>query len=241
MRHFTLTADDFGRSPEVNAAVEMWHQAGGLDQASLMVNELHVQEACAVARRNPKLRVGLHLTLCDGLAANGSLLPATPFGAGVSYVSPGRRRWLKQEIKSQFEHFLQLGFAPTYWDGHTHLHLHPVIFAIALPIAFDHGFTAVRLVREPGPPRILPWIFRTLSNRVIPVAQQHGMEFSDAVFGLRHTNRMNEPAFTEAFRLAPEGHSEIYFHPGAEPSLPAARWVSEQRAQATQKGAASKG
>ena len=34
-----LTADDFGRSPEVNAAIALWAKAGALTQASLMVNE----------------------------------------------------------------------------------------------------------------------------------------------------------------------------------------------------------
>src|SRR4051794_38249784 len=110
MRTFTLTADDFGKSPEVNAAVETWHQAGALDQASLMVNERHVEAARAIALRNPQLKVGLHLTLCDGLSASGDQFPATPFRAGMLYLSPGKRHWLQQEITSQFEHFIQLGF-----------------------------------------------------------------------------------------------------------------------------------
>src|SRR5437763_11364658 len=64
-----VTGDDFGRSHEVNEAIERCHVAGFLTQASLMVNEPFADEAVRIAQRHPALRVGLHLTLCDGRAS----------------------------------------------------------------------------------------------------------------------------------------------------------------------------
>jgi chitin disaccharide deacetylase len=216
-----LTADDFGRSAEVNEAIMHWARAGALTQASLMVNEPAASAAVALSREVAALRVGLHLTLCDGQGSDGTALPATPAGAGLKFAFwPGARAWLRKEIEAQFARFAELGLSPTYWDGHTHLHLHPTVMAIALPIAQRHGFKATRLVREPGPPALLPWIFRKLSERAIPQLKAAGIGFTDHVFGLRKTGQIDEQDFAEAFRWAQRGSVEIYFHPGAERQLP---------------------
>jgi predicted glycoside hydrolase/deacetylase ChbG (UPF0249 family) len=142
--------------------------------------------------------------------------------------SPNARGWLKKEIAAQFQKFRDLGLPSTYWDGHTHLHLHPVIMAIALPIAQSYGFTFTRLVREPGPPSLLAWIFHQLSERAARRLHAARIGFTDAVFGLRHTGRMDQAEFIRAFNWAPKGSLEIYFHPGAEKLLPEPEWVAEK-------------
>src|ERR1700733_8305563 len=63
-----ITADDFGLATTVNEAVETAHLSGVLTAASLMVGAPAAQDAAQRARANPSLRVGLHLTLCDGQA-----------------------------------------------------------------------------------------------------------------------------------------------------------------------------
>lgn len=229
MPQIFLTADDFGRTPEINSAIERWARAGALTQASLMVNEDHAAEAVAIARTLPKLQVGLHLTLCDGKSSTGRVLPKSPGWAGVKFAFwPGARAWLKNEIAAQFQKFRDLGLPAAYWDGHTHLHLHPVVMEIALPIAQSHRFTTTRLVREPGPPALLAWIFCQLSERAAPRLRAARISFTDAVFGLRNTGRMDQAEFIRAFNWAPKGSLEIYFHPGAEELLPLPDWVAER-------------
>ena len=68
-RRLIVNADDFGLSHSVNAAVIHAHREGILTTASLMVNEPGFDEAVKLARENPKLGVGLHLTLLMGHAA----------------------------------------------------------------------------------------------------------------------------------------------------------------------------
>ena len=228
MKHLIVTADDFGRSPEINAAIGRAHRAGFLTQASVMVNEPAADEAAGIARRNPALRIGLHLTLCAGRAAQVSALTdesgnftASPARAGLRYAFfPSLTEPLRQEIRAQFARFRALGFAPTYWDGHTHLHLHPTILRLTLPIAAEHGFRAVRLVREPGPFAPVPWIFQRLSRAAIPHLETHGIRFADRVFGLRDTGRMTTATIARLLTQLPDGTSELYFHPGAEPAEP---------------------
>jgi hopanoid biosynthesis associated protein HpnK len=232
LKTLILTGDDFGRSPGVNAAIVRYHAAGALTHASLMVAESHADEAAALAREHPRLTIGLHLTICAGhatelspLTDDSGKLIASPARAGVRYAF---NRWLREplraEIRRQFEKFRALGFPPTYWDGHTHLHLHPLIFQLTLPIAQEFGFRFVRLVREPGPPALVPWILQRLSAAAIPALKQAGIGFADRVIGLRQTGRMSLEVFRTALASRGEGTTEIYFHPGAElnPPEPAA-------------------
>ena len=79
-----ITADDFGLHVAVNEAVELAHRDGVLTAASLMVGAPATAEAVALARRLPRLRVGLHLVLVDGKA----ILPRSRIPALVA--SDGR-------------------------------------------------------------------------------------------------------------------------------------------------------
>src|ERR1700704_1679042 len=68
-RRLIVNADDFGRSRSINEAVIRAHREGILTTASLMVNEPDCAQAVALAKENPKLGVGLHLTLLMGRSA----------------------------------------------------------------------------------------------------------------------------------------------------------------------------
>ena len=223
-RRLLLTGDDFGRSVAVNAAIEQWHRAGALTHAGLMVNEPGAEEAVEIARRNPNLRVGLHLTLCDGRASDGSAMGASPAMAGLRFAFfSGARAWLRREIGAQFGKFCALGFAPTHWDGHTHLHLHPLVLALTIPVAAAHGFRFTRLVREPRAGKsargFLPRVFEILSARAEPELRAAGIGFADAVFGLSKSGRMDLDEVRRAAECARTRLTEIYFHPGAETVL----------------------
>jgi hopanoid biosynthesis associated protein HpnK len=239
LKHLIVTADDFGRNPEINTAIERAHRAGFVTQASLMVNEPAAAEAAEIARRCPTLRVGLHLTLCAGRAGQVSALtdadgffPPSPARAGLRYAfAPSLAGPLQDEIRTQFDRFRDLGFPPTYWDGHTHLHLHPTVFRLTLPIAVEHGFRALRLVREPGAFALVPWIFHRLSRAAMPLAEKHHLRFSDATFGLRTTGRMTTATLMRHLQNLPAGTSELYLHPGAEPEEPDYRALLQILAQ----------
>ncbi len=228
MKHLILTGDDFGRSSAINEAIERHHQAGLLTQASLMVNELAVEEAVRIAHRNPTLCVGLHLTLCSGRAARLSALTdeearftESPALAGLRYAfDPRTAEPLGHEIAEQFARFRELGFGGTYADGHTHLHLHPVILRALLAPLAARDFKMLRLVREPGNFAPVALIFRALSAAAARPLRRLGIRAADRVFGLADTGRMTAGRLIHLFQQLPEGLSEIYFHPGKEPLEP---------------------
>src|SRR3954451_18961465 len=68
-RRLIINADDFGRSRSINEAVIRAHREGVLTSASLMMNEVACEEAVALAKENPKLGIGLHLTVLCGHSA----------------------------------------------------------------------------------------------------------------------------------------------------------------------------
>ena len=224
-KRLIVTGDDFGLNSKVNEAIERYHRAGLLTQTSLMVNETAVEEALRIAARNPKLTVGLHLTLCCGTASRVSLitgaqrqLEPSPARAGLRYAfCPRLAADLKREIADQFEKFSSLGGKPIYWDGHTHLHLHPSVLRFTLPVAKSHQFRATRLVREPGG-GALQAVFGVLSQAAKGQLARSGVRFVDQVYGLRHTGQMTTGPFASYLRALKTGWSEIYFHPGAEPA-----------------------
>src|SRR5258707_9683756 len=160
-RRLIVNADDFGLSSSVNEAVIRAHREGILTGASLMVNESGFDEAIKLAKENPKLGVGLHLTLLQGHSALPSKkIPAlvnshgefsgSPVGVGMKYFfKRSLREQLRAEIHAQFEKFHATGLPLDHVNGHLHLHLHPAVFRILMADAAPLGIERLRLTFDP--------------------------------------------------------------------------------------------
>lgn len=156
-----VNADDFGLSPEVNAAVLEARRDGILTSASLMVTGEAFGEAVEMARDDPALAVGLHLTLTrersalpresvPNLVDDNRRFRANPITAALTYYFNGKaRRQLRLEIEAQFERFAEMGLALSHVDGHQHLHAHPAVLPIVTELAHRYGAAGVRVPKEP--------------------------------------------------------------------------------------------
>jgi chitin disaccharide deacetylase len=238
-RRLIVTADDFGRSASINAAVIQAHREGILTCASLMVNGDAFEEAVALAKANPKLGVGLHLTLCCGKATLGAeeipdlvnddgTLPHSAVAAGFAYYfSRGLREQLRKEIAAQFEKFEATGLPCDHVNGHLHFHMHPTVLPLVIEAAKRHGVRAIRwthpvetewkLGRGRWFYRKSHWIiFRRLSKRAGPVMQSAGMRSADRVFGLLEDSRVTEEFILKLLAELPAGNSELYSHPSLD-------------------------
>ncbi|SAK68745.1 hopanoid biosynthesis associated protein HpnK [Caballeronia hypogeia] len=234
MHGLIVTADDFGLHERVNAAVERAHREGVLTCASLMVGAPVAYDAVKIARANPRLRIGLHLVLTDGLASlpqwsipdlvdtRGSFV-GTMLANGVRFFFlPDVRRQLASEIHAQFKAFAATGLTLDHVNTHKHFHLHPTVLSLILEIGPQFGMRAMRLPRERnGSPWLAPWLawVRTRLDRA-------GIAHNDWIAGLAGTGRMDEAALLGALAKAPRGVLEIYSHPatlGLVPITPAMR------------------
>lgn len=221
-RRLIVTADDFGDTPEVNAAVVRAFESGILRFASLMVLRPAAAQAARLALANPGLGVGLHLELCA----------SEPEKAGARYFfNAGARAGLEGEIRAQIEAMLALGLKPTHIDGHINVHVHPVIFPALCRLAREYGIPRVRLPSGewealkgfPGAERpstaLLAGVFGAMGAWVGPAAS--GLE-RPASWGLLRSGLMKEDYVLWLLARLPEGTTELYFHPTTDENLKAA-------------------
>lgn len=226
-RRLILTADDFGFSAAVNAAVIEAYRDGLLRYASLMVKRPWAEEAARLAKAHPGLGVGLHLELCS----------ESPAFWGLRYAFSAKdKSRLEGEIVSQVERLLELGIKPTHIDGHFNIHVHPVIFPVLARVARRYAIARVRLpAGELGPslayslkapaPRlsrsslgyrlVIGSVFAALGRALRRYAE--GLSAPPA-YGLLHSGLMTEDYLEWLVFRLPEGESEIYLHPSNDPS-----------------------
>jgi hopanoid biosynthesis associated protein HpnK len=201
------------------------------------VNEAACDEAVLLARQNPRLGVGLHLTLLCGHSA----LPArniphlingqqefanNPAAVGFRYFfQRSLREELRAEIHEQFRKFKRTGLELDHVNGHLNLHLHPTVFDILMENAERLGIKRVRLTRDPFwlnlhlasgrlPYRIVhAIIFTSLSARVRTRLKKRGILHVSRVFGLLQNARVDEEFTLRLVDHLPAGDSELYSHP----------------------------
>lgn len=118
-RGLIVTADDFGLAPQVNEAVERAHVDGVLTTASLMVGAPAVDEAVAIGRRNPRLRVGLHLVLVEGR-------PILPPERVPLLLEPRRARGGRTDVHSVHSVHYHFGVCSEVRDRVPHADVHLV-------------------------------------------------------------------------------------------------------------------
>lgn len=233
-----INADDFGRSKEINRAILRAHREGVLNSASLMVGGAAAEDAVRLARENPTLAVGLHLVVVDGpavltmshiphlLDASGRF-PNQPVRLGLRYaLSKTARRELRDEIAAQFEQFVSTGLRLSHVDGHQHMHMHPVVFDLMLPLAGRYGAQRIRVVRDdlglalrydrrhwPGKivaAAVFAWLARRCRARTRFALPR--------TYGFFQSGRMTEPYVLLALQQMQES-AEMYFHPTDGPRL----------------------
>jgi len=235
-----VNADDFGLSPSVNEAVIRAHRDGILTSASLMVNEVGFDEAVKLAKENPKLGVGLHLTLLQGHAAlPPEKIPGlvnsrreffnSPVGVGMKYFfNRNLREQLRAEIHAQFEKFHAAGLPLDHVNGHLHLHLHPTIFKILMEDSEKLGIRHLRLTRDclARSRKISRGhlfykishaaIYEWLSSRARKNLAAKKIGHAQITFGLLQNARVDEDYILKLLPLLPDGDSELYSHPSLD-------------------------
>ena len=243
-RRLIVNADDFGRSRLINEAVIRAHREGILTTASLMVNEPDATEAIALAKENPQLGVGLHLTLlCGRSALPPEKIPGlvnargefsdNPVGVGFRYFARrGLREQLRAEIHAQFARFRASGLPLDHLNGHLHLHLHPTVFGLLCEDAAQLGLRHVRLTRDDfrlnakiGRGR---WLYRMshaalftmLVARSREAFRRLNLRAPERVFGLLQDSHVDEEYVLKLLPRLPPGDSELYSHPSLDKFRP---------------------
>ena len=252
-RCLIVNGDDFGLSPQVNAGILRAHRHGILTNTSLMVTAPAWRAAVDLAREQPALGVGLHLTLVQGRA----MLPArnvstitdgdgwfadNPTRAGLRYFfSPRARAEVRAECRAQLERFLATGLQLSHVDGHLNLHMHPVVMDTVLELAAEYAVPAVRLTREDtaaglalDPRRARAkrwegWVFAKLAARSASALDRAGVRYPQHLFGLHQSGHVDEAYLLGLLPRLRPGVTELYCHPAVLPCPEVERWTPTYR------------
>ncbi|MGL4848448.1 MAG: chitin disaccharide deacetylase [Clostridium sp.] len=141
-----FNADDFGLTEGVNLGIIKGFKKGIVKSTTLMVNMGYAKHAVELAKQNPGLGVGVHLTVTAGrpiIEKKTSLLDENNnfYNKDLlyDYTVEFEVEDLYNEWKAQIEKFIEMvGEKPTHLDSHHHIHLIPKYLDVALRLANEY-------------------------------------------------------------------------------------------------------
>ena len=241
MRRLIANADDFGLTPGVNRSIVELTQNYALSSATLMATSCAFSEAVVLAQNTPRLGVGCHVVLVDGMCAadptqiqtlaspDGQLRPT--LGNFVRDLMLGRIReeHIEAEAVAQITHIQQAGLNPTHLDTHKHTHLFPAVLRPILRAARRCGVRAIRNPFEPqwaihATAQVAPHasalrrleiaILNRNRSRFMRLVSEAGLATTDGSIGVFATGVLNREILSSLLKKMPLGSWELVCHPG---------------------------
>lgn len=238
-------ADDFGLTERVNDGIRMAHERGILTSTSLLANGAAFAHAVDIARRTPKLDLGVHLTLVEDRPLSDPRRIPSLVGADGKFFRHATvlaKRWLKgqlvldevrEEFAAQIQKVLDAGLKITHVDGHQHAHVLPGVLGVVADLARQYGIASVRFPAE----RLRGYMLRDWSSvgRVVQMLGLHvfalvgrgtALKRPDHFVGFYFGGRLNKRNLLTLIEHLPAGGTcELMCHPGmADSSSSYSHW-----------------
>jgi predicted glycoside hydrolase/deacetylase ChbG (UPF0249 family) len=230
VKSLIVTADDFGLSQSLDAGIVEAHQRGMVSAASIMACGDAFESAAVLARQNPGLEIGIHLTLDDERPLISGLRTLvdragrfTSRNALVARLSIGRIDLAEVEAcwRAEIRRVVDAGLRPGFVNSHGHIHGFPSLLPIARRLAQEFAIPAVRRPVEPirilgsSPVRWLKDALVTTSARYAFGRETgHGPRTTDHFAGLWCSGRLNGERLRDTLGQLEDGVTELMTHPG---------------------------
>jgi chitin disaccharide deacetylase len=244
VRRLIVNADDFGLTTGVNRGIVESHQNGIVTSTTLMACSRKFEQAVSLTSDVPRLSVGCHVVLVDGVPAldakkipslvttsSSSSTPRTPgprfrdslmsfaMAATAGRIDEGE---IEAEITAQIRRLQSAGVAVSHLDSHKHTHMFPAVLKGMLPAAKACGIRAIRNPFEPLVFASLGGMKRSFQLRMMSSFRRNFSKAlddaevvaSDGCIGVAATGGLTEQTFRELIRKLPEGTWEFVSHPG---------------------------
>ncbi len=236
MPRLIINADDLGMNAARTHGIFQCFEFGIVTNATLICNGSDAAQAAKHAREK-HLPTGLHLNLTDGIPISKpqdveTLLQST---AGEFRQRSLQRRSLEtgqidtvhieREIRAQIEWFLDHHGQPTHVDGHHHIHIHPAITSLLIPILDRYGISQVRIPAEDPLPPFGYVIGEEQLRSVKMLAEEsrqaqtlfvaHGIRSTDHFRGATLVGNASQKNLRHILSRLPEGTTELMVHPGS--------------------------
>jgi chitin disaccharide deacetylase len=210
-----VNADDFGFTRDVNQGIIEAHRNGILTSASLMATGAAFEDAVALAKQNPTLDIGCHLTLVGEPP-----FPRTMFELLQALV--WKRIRVYDELAAQVRRIVETGLALTHLDTHKHTHVFPTVLEAVVQISADFRIPWVRRPFDfpfqtggiSWKTRAANWVMGAARGRFERVLRRRGCRFTDHFAGFRLTGKFDAASLAALIRALPEGSTEFMCHPG---------------------------
>jgi len=241
-----LNADDFGLAPAHTSRVAALRTKGLLSDVSLLVNGNSFSEAARSLTAAGLPETGVHLCVTGGERPISAPRDVPSLLSGVSFrahwpsvllaLSAGRirRAEVEREWEAQIARAEGAGLRVTHLDSHQNLHLHPLLFPVALALARRFRVPFVRAPRADDPPgrpdapplsRLRARLLALLGSRGRKLLDEAGLPEPPRVLGLAEAGHMTAVRFARAVANLPEGDYEVALHAGDEDDVTRARYL----------------
>lgn len=232
MKKLVVNADDLGLTEGISRGIIDGFNTGIITSASLIATMPAFQHAVELAKQNPALDVGVHLSLtvgkpCSNNARIRRILKEEEFVKNYGQVIKGfyageiRTKDIKQELSAQIRKVEEAGLKITHLNSHQHIHMVPGLFRLSLALMKEHNIPFVRVPNELIRTRnlrtgkvwgllILGLIGRAFSKKVI----DSGLKTTEYFWGLSCTEAMSLQELIRVLGCLKSGINELMCHPG---------------------------
>ena len=228
-----LHADDIGMCPEANIAAKQQLMSGQIQSAAVMIPCPDAREFIDWAKANPKMDIGLHLTLTsewktyrwgpvtDENEVPGLLDPEAKLWRSVpEVVQHASAEEVEKEIRSQIEQSIAWGYTPDHIDTHMGtLYGDPSFVKAYIKVAEEYGIPAN--IIDISNPKVLA-LFKAqgypLDDSVVDMVAGYTLPKLDFFSSAPKADTYGEKVenFKELIRSLQPGLTEIIFHPSVE-------------------------
>lgn len=232
MKRLIINADDLGIHAARSYGIFEAFEHGIVTSASLIVNGSDVEHA-AMRARERSLPTGLHINLTDGLpCCKRESISTLVNRDGYFHEHSSLRNMLdrdeikdthiQRELHAQIQWFMKHKDIPTHIDGHHHIHVHPRITPILVPLLGNYGIHAMRIPEEPLSPswEISPQQMQFI-HHIAEHARQartlcimHNITIPTSFRGMALLGHASMPHMRTILTHLPEGTTELMVHPG---------------------------
>jgi len=226
-----ISADDFGLHSSINEAIEKGFQEGMLTSASIIVNGPRFDEAVRIAKRNPKLGIGLHFNIIEGLSIAGQKnVSSIVDEKGLFFdshntlakkiiIGKAKLEEIELELDAQINYCNKSGLSITHIDSHRHLHMLPEVYKLVVKVSNKYGINKFRYLNPPlvdisfsiNFKIILSIFFKIIKNRFTK-----NIITPDYFLGFFNSGNLKYNYIHDVLKKIKSGIIEIGFHPGLD-------------------------
>jgi chitin disaccharide deacetylase len=239
VRRLIINADDFGLTRGVNRGIVEAHGEGIVTSATVMANGAAFDDAIRCAQSVPRLSLGCHVVLVDGLPVlSEQQIPTLTYGdlghfhptlsnfvlcAVAGRIDPDE---IEAEATAQIRKLQAAGVAVSHFDTHKHTHIFPQVLQSLLRAARACGVSAVRNPFGPLHLSIVAkrpnlWkrhatvsILNRLGKSFRRSVTSAGLVTPDGTLGIVATGSLDLALFGSIVDSLPDGTWELVCHPG---------------------------